>query len=422
MSITGALFSGVSGLAAQGQALGVISDNISNVSTIGYKGVSASFATLVTVSASENAYTPGGVRARPLQHVDQQGLLQSTTSLTDIAMAGAGLFVVNEAAVPGSGSDYLFTRAGSFRPDSDGYLVNTAGYYLQGWPLDSTGALPANTTVLSSLETVNIANLASTAVPTTTAELGMNLPSTAANGDTHSVTVQVFDSLGNAHDLQVDFVYNDTTVPPQWDIAVQDPTLSSTGAVSGTVAPAARSITFNGDGTPATITFPPVDITWTATTANPSSIAFDLGTLGLADGVTQFAGEFAITFIDQDGAQFGAFTYVSIGEDGVVTAHFDNGQLFDIYQLPIAMFPNFNGLEPRDGNAYLQTREAGNLLLVQANTGGAGIVASSALESSTVDLATEFTNMIVTQRAYSASAKIITTADEMLEELIRISR
>ena len=88
MSITGALFSGVSGLAAQGQALGVISDNISNVSTIGYKGVSASFATLVTVSASENAYTPGGVRARPLQHVDQQGLLQSTTSLTDIAMAG----------------------------------------------------------------------------------------------------------------------------------------------------------------------------------------------------------------------------------------------------------------------------------------------------------------------------------------------
>ena len=91
-------------------------------------------------------------------------------------------------------------------------------------------------------------------------------------------------------------------------------------------------------------------------------------------------------------------------------------------RLPIAKFPNFNGLEPRDGNAYLQTREAGNMLLVQANTGGAGIVASSALESSTVDLATEFTNMIITQRAYAASAKIITAADEMLEELIRISR
>jgi flagellar hook protein FlgE len=422
MSITGALFSGVSGLAAQGQALGMISDNISNVSTIGYKGVSAGFATLVTISATQNSYTPGGVIARPLQHVGQQGLLQPSTSRTDIALAGAGLFVVNDSAVPGSGGDYLFTRAGSFRPDASGNLVNTAGYYLQGWALDSTGALPANTTVLSSLDTVNIANLASTAVPTTLVELGMNLPSTAANGDSHSVTAQINDSLGNAHDLQVDFVYNDTTVPPQWDITVQDPTLSSSGAVSGTVTPAARSMTFNGDGTPATITFPPVDITWTAVAANPSSIAFDLGTAGLPDGVTQFAGEFAITYIDQDGAQFGAFTHVSIGEDGIVTAHFDNGELFDIYQLPIAMFPNIDGLEPRDGNAYLETRDAGNLLLVQPNTGGAGIIASSALEGSTVDLAEEFTNMIVTQRAYSANAKIITTADEMMEELIRISR
>ena len=422
MSITGALFSGVSGLAAQSQALGMISDNISNVSTIGYKGVSASFATLVTVSATNNSYTPGGVRARPLQHVGQQGLLQSTNSRTDIAIAGSGLFVVNEAALPGSGSDFLFTRAGSFRADADGNLVNTAGYYLQGWPLYNTGGLPANTTVLSSLETVNIANLASTALPTSLVELGMNLPSTAANGDTHSVTVQIFDSLGNASDLQVDFVYNDTTVPPQWDINIQDPVLSATGAVSGTVAAAARSIVFSGDGTPATITFPPVDITWTGTGANPSTIDFDLGTLGLADGVTQFAGEFVITFIDQDGAQFGAFTHVSIGQDGIVTAHFDNGQLFDIYQLPIAMFPSFGQLEARDGNAYLQTREAGNLLLVQANSGGSGIVASSALEGSTVDLAEAFTNMIVTQRAYSANAKIITTADEMLEELIRISR
>ncbi len=144
--------------------------------------------------------------------------------------------------------------------------------------------------------------------------------------------------------------------------------------------------------------------------ANPSKTA---------NGVNQVVGEFTNIF---SGAQFGTFTHVSIGDDGIVTAHFDNGQLFDIYQLPIAMFPNFNGLEPRDGNAYVQDRRAGNLLLLQANTGGAGIVASSALESSTVDLATEFTNMIVTQRAYSASAKIITTADEMLEELIRISR
>jgi flagellar hook protein FlgE len=420
MSIYGALFSGVSGLAAQGQALGMISDNISNVSTIGYKGVSAGFATLVTKSASETSYSPGGVRARPLQHIDQQGLLQATTSQTDISIAGSGFFVVNEAAVPGTGNDYLYTRAGAFRPDADGNLVNTAGYYLQGWPLDSTGALPTNTTVLSSLETVNIANLAGLAVPTSLAELDLNLPSTAADGDTHSATMQIFDSLGNAHDLQIDFVYNAALA--QWDINVQDPTLTSTGVVSGTLAPAARSITFNGDGTPNVISFPPIDITWTATTANPSSISVDLGTSGLTDGLTQFAGEFAISFIDQNGLRFGSFTNVTISEDGIVSAQFDNGEQLDIYQLPLARFPSPNGLEARDGNAYLRTRASGDVLLLQANTGGAGVVVASALEGSTVDLATEFTNMIVTQRAYSASAKIITTADEMLEELIRISR
>lgn len=420
MTINGALFSGVSGLAAQGQALGIISDNISNVSTVGYKENSANFATLVTAPATINSYSPGGVRTKPAQHIDQQGLLQATTSPTDIAIVGNGLLVVNEAAVPGIGDDYLFTRAGSFRTDANGDLVNTAGYFLQGWPLSSTGALPANTTVLSSLQTVNTSSLGSTALPTTQIDLGLNLPATAANGDTHSATVQVFDSLGTAHNLQIDFVYDSAT--PEWDITVQNPTLASTGAASGTVTAAARSITFNGNGTPNTITFPDIAITWTATTASPSTIAGNLGTAGLTDGVTQFAGAFSVSFLNQDGLQFGAFTNLSIGANGIVTALFDNGQLLDVFQLPVARFANPNGLEPRNGNAYLQTVNSGAVLLNQAQTGGAGQIASSTLEGSTVDLAEQFTNMIITQRAYSASAKVINTADEMLEELIRVTR
>jgi flagellar hook protein FlgE len=188
------------------------------------------------------------------------------------------------------------------------------------------------------------------------------------------------------------------------------------------VTPAVRSITFNGDGTPDVITFPDIDIAWTATAANPSTIAANLGTSGLTDGVTQFAGDFAISFIDQDGVRFGAFTNVSIDEDGVVSALFDNGERLDIYQLALARFSNPNGLQPSNGNAYFQTARSGDVLLLQANTGGAGTIESQALETSTVDLAEQFTNMIVTQRAYSANAKIITTADEMLEELIRVSR
>ena len=419
MSIYGAMFSGVSGLAAQSQALAMISDNISNVNTVGYKATSAAFATLVTTAAKENFFSPGGVLPIAMQRVDQQGLLQSSVAETDIAVAGSGLFVVNEAAMPGLGSSYLYTRAGQFRADASGNLVNAAGYYLQGWPLDVNGNLPANTTVLSSLQTVNVASLAGNAVPTTTIDLGLNLPSTAADGETHSVTVQVYDSLGNAHDLQMDFVYDLAAL--QWDIVLQDPTLSSTGVVSGTVAAAARSITFNGDGTPNVITFPPIDIAWTTVPANPSSIAVNLGTPGLTDGVTQFAGAFAVSFLDQNGVPFGTFTHVTIDKDGIIAAHFDNGESLDVYTLPLARFANPNGLEARRGNAYIQTQRSGDVLLLQANTGGAGIIASNALEASNVDLAEEFTNMIITQRAYSANARVISTADEMLEELVRIT-
>ena len=420
MSIGGAFFASVSGLSAQSEALGMISDNIANVNTIGYKGVNASFSTLVTTPSSVSSHSPGGVRSQPIRNIQQQGILQTTNSGTDIAIAGNGFFVVNEAAIPALGDEFLYTRAGSFRSDSNGDLVNDAGYFLQGWQLSTTGALPPSTSVLSSLDTVNVANLSSLALPTTNIGMGLNLPSTAANGDTHSATVQIYDSLGNAHNLQVDYVYDSAT--PEWDITVQPPTLASTGVASGTVAAAARSISFNGDGTPNVITFPPIDITWTATTANPSSITADLGTSGLTDGVTQFAGSFVVSFLDQDGVQFGNFVNLSIAEDGLVAALFDNGQSLNIYQLPIARFGNPNGLQPRDGNAFSETIDSGNVLLQQARTGGAGVIASSALEGSNVDLAEEFTRMIITHRAYSANTRVITTADEMLEELTSVIR
>jgi flagellar hook protein FlgE len=203
---------------------------------------------------------------------------------------------------------------------------------------------------------------------------------------------------------------------------VNDPVLASTGIASGTVTPATRSITFNGDGTPATIVFPPVAITAWTTGAIDSTVTMNVGTVNQTDGITQFAGQFALNSVDQDGARYGGFIGVSIGNDGVVTALFDNGEQLAVYQLPIVMFANPNGLAARNGNAYSQTDQSGDIILQQANAGGAGVVASSALESSNVDLAEEFTKMITTQRAYSASARIITTADNMLEELTRIGR
>ena len=417
MSIFGALLSGVSGLAAQSQALGIISDNISNVNTTGYKGTSAQFSTLVTRAVSETLYSPGGVRSVARPNIDRQGLLQSTQVNTDIGIVGNGMFVVNEASTAGLGNEYLFTRAGSFRADKDGNLRNTAGFFLQGWPI-TNGSLPTNTTVLSSLQTVNVSSLAGSATPTSTLELGANLPSTAANGQAHTITSQIFDSLGNAHDLPITFTYDSAT--PQWNVTVASPTLSSTGATSGTVTAATRSITFNGDGTPNTITFPDIAITWTGTAANASTIAVDVGTASQTDGITQFAGQFAVSFINQNGVQFGNSTSVEISENGIVTALFDNGQRLDVYKLPVAIFSNPNGLQSRNGNAYIATDRSGTNLLLEAQTGAAGSFAPAQLESSTVDLAEEFTNMIVTQRAYSGNARVISTADEMLEELIRV--
>jgi flagellar hook protein FlgE len=143
MSIYGAMFAGVSGLAAQSNALGMISDNIANVNTIGYKGVSARFSTLVTQAATQTTHTPGGVMSSPYSFINRQGLLQGSASGTDLAVAGQGFFVVNESANPGFGDNFYFTRAGSFNPDQNGNLVNAAGYYLQGYNLRNGTRRPA---------------------------------------------------------------------------------------------------------------------------------------------------------------------------------------------------------------------------------------------------------------------------------------
>lgn len=419
MSIYGAMFAGVSGLAAQSNALGMISDNIANVNTIGYKGTSARFSTLVTMAATQTTHTPGGVMSSPYSYVSRQGLLQGSASGTDLAVAGQGFFVVNESATPGFGDDFYFTRAGSFNPDQNGNLVNAAGYYLQGYNLRN-GAPPPSSSTFTGLETVNISNLSGSAAATTGIGLGVNLPSTAAVGDGFSVTAQVFDSLGNSHDMEITFT---KTATNSWSWAASDPTLDG-GATSSGTAVGSGDIVFDTDGTPLTFSpaAPSITLSGFTTGAGNATIALDLGTVGSTDGMTQFAGDFTISNIDQDGVRFGNYTGITISEQGIVTALFDNGQRQDIYQLPLGMFRNPNGLEAKSGNVYLETDRSGNFQLNLAGNGGAGDIAPAALESSTVDLAEEFTKMIITQRAYSANTKVITTADEMLDELIRVKR
>lgn len=800
MSLFGALASGVSGLTAQSSAMGAISDNITNVTTIGYKNTKVSFQTLVTKQTSSTFYSAGGVQSKPRQATDVQGLLQASVSQTDISIAGRGFFVVNEAANPTLTNEYLFTRAGSFIQDNEGFLRNTSGFYLQGWPTDATGnVIPANKAltvpnqnVISTdyLATINLNRVGGTATATSTIGIGANLPSSDSTGQTHKTDVQFFDTLGNANTIS--FVYTKSTRNNEWDVQVQPPpktsvatledssgnafesigqlefsarprdgatvvidgktytfdndasltnavaqvdtvTIANTATGGGTltatinatavavavangdtvtvqaqaladainanattsatvVATAAlgvvtitsktagtavtigastntaatstvadfnatpnagtanihrvnvatntttaedvaslitavraadsdfadyggftntrirvnpgvttgiqfiedgsgtitvdpaglldtsgnpvttqttsfnvvetstkyrdfqqftfatkpttgetliingktytfvtsgevagdndlnidasgdlpetladlesaiefqdaqfsgtrvrvrangndagynntlvletlasgtydavfsatfgtavtepdgtsiatsggaaatvtvnknNGIIFNASGLPTTFNVAKLKVQTFANgaadmddaAANAKKMTLDFGTKFEANGMTQFGASFTPVFITQNGSRFGTFAGVSISENGLTTALFDNGETRIIFQIPLATFTNPNSLEGRTGNIWNATEASGDFTLRTANNGPSGSIAQAALEASTVDIGEEFTNMIVVQRAYSASTKIIKTADEMLEELTRL--
>jgi len=888
MSLFGALTSGVSGLSAQSSAMGAIADNVTNVNTIGYKSTEVQFQTLVTAQVSLTQYSPGGVQSAPQTSVDRQGLLQSSTSGTDIAISGQGFFVVNEAAEPAVGDLFAYTRAGSFGVDKDGFLQNVAGWYLQGWPLQPAGnsttgfatvtvgadtfikayqdengdttAINDNIVSRDDLRPINLNTIGGTAQETTNIRLGANLPAGADIGDDHKANVVIFDTLGNSSNLELVFTKEaenawgasleapsgsatielhgsdetDTTpdvfaaaglieftsvpadgeeividgitfefdtddsvvntptrrkvdisaatvtdgsdVSPIFKTAIDNSDIAETsrfvssgneleitqsimgaaisvdvsgslavrqvaandgagtftveaidyaykngsrldfqnafaqadstnsfnfnftaGANSttitagsgtfsnfsagdtivitnaedtenniiatinsvnaagsiltisedlsgfgvnpvdntadttmsilqsydtegvtittgsntaqrfefraGSLAPQANSsntftttaagstivaddtgtfygfqagdtfdltnssddntytvasvssdgrtltitgafvtgdtndtnmtvtinepsgtdlvalpsggdnadvadalataiqansnvttpsrfsadgstltfeqssvgdavvfniddvniisgvsadrtnldedtaasatnftvttssfgakesaISFNGDGTPSAINIDNIDIQWAngasdqefTSTTNDARIGMFIGNTNVADGMTQFAGDYQINFIAQNGAQFGNFAGVSVGGDGIVSALFDNGVTRPVFMIPVTTFVNPNELEVRTGNVFVETDLSGQPTVREAGEGGAGQLAGAALESSTVDIGEEFTSMIVTQRAFSAAAKIITTADEMLEELLRV--
>jgi len=447
MSVYGALFSGVSGLNANSNALGMISDNITNMNTVGYKATRASFSTLATEAASETTYSPGGVQAKPQTLVDNQGLLEAYSSPTDLAISGSGFFVVSDKSENGvSSGDLQFTRAGSFSADDEGYLKNTAGLYLKGWPIDENGDVPTNLGDLNTLETINIQGLTGTAEATTDVKVRANLRSSQsvssvvsggnydptnatynmANAETNgNVTpdfernVQVFDAQGGTHTITMGFLKDTTN--NQWNVELysDDVTTPAQPIASGVMA-------FNPDGsldltnTDSALT-DPISISWT-NGAQASNVTFNFGSDGKTDGMTQYDSTSTLISSSVNGAVFGNVEGVDIGENGVVTAQFDNGLIKDVFKLPLATFQNPNGLERRNGNAFIQSDQSGTFSLQQAGTGGAGKFAPSTLEASTVDLAEEFTDMITTQRAYSAATRIITTADEMLTELNRVKR
>jgi flagellar hook protein FlgE len=569
MSLNSALLAGVSGLIANSSALSSVANNIANANTVGYKTVNTEFEDLVGVSAGAGNYSAGGVQADTQQLVSQSGNTQQTTSATDLSITGNGMFVVTSTATPTASDTRSYTEAGSFTVDANGNLVNAAGYYLQGFPVDeTTGAVTVNPSELNSLATINVGDVGGTATPTTTVTVNQNLDSaqavstaaaatdpsaniitagtppaattldTSATGSlatalaadpTGVATVTVTNSSGQvvftdtsqtlsalqsagsyqwngtetgganapAGDYNISItdpsgnslisgaynavtnnmaMYNANTgvgVKPDAQITIpiansqggqqtvtldllKSPTANQwyaevvapdgniqygTGSVLNNNQLSTGTLSFNQDGsinlanstvfgsgnTSPTLDFGASGTTPTTATGyawgNSLGIAAQKISLNLATstgGITQLDSATLTQSIEADGTAFGSLNNVSIDSNGFVTATYSNGVSKQIAQVALATFSNPDGLTAVTGDAYQVSTTSGSFNLKAPGSAGAGTITPDSLEASTVDLSSQFASLITTQQAYSASAKVLTTADNMEQALIQV--
>jgi len=462
MSINSAMLAGVTGLVANSSALAAISDNIANVNTVAYKRNQVNFGSVVTAQVA-GRYSAGGVSATSRQYISQQGLIQAGTSSTDLAISGDGFFVATQKATGLTNADTrLFTRSGSFSVDANGFLVNDANLYLQGWPVQANGTFDINPSDLNKLQSINVRGQGTAVAKTTSVEIAANLdkggvvsageaaylpttnasmadyaadPTTGTRPD-FTMEMNVIDSTGATRKVAVSFLKTDAATPNTWhaeiySIPVTDVTTGGTfrpgqlaaGTVKftqdGAIDLAATTL-FGAAGSPAQFSMDASGTAGTPRWADALGIADQTVTLDL-DGLKQFAQPSTVTSINSDGAGVGNVVGVEVDEEGFVSAVFDNSQIRVIGKIALATFPNADGLQAVSGNAYRAGAKAGQMLIKEPGL-GAGAISAASLEASTVDLSAEFTGLILTQKAYSASSKIISTADQMLDELMNIKR
>ena len=423
MSLTGALSSAISALNAQSQSLAMISDNIANADTVGYKTTSAMFEDMVTASSSLTSYSSGGVSVNGRANITQQGLLAATVNATDVAIKGAGFFVAKDA----SGNTF-YTRNGAFTPDKNGILEND-GFFLQGWRTDASGNIIGDPTA-ANLTQINTEVASTNASATTKSSISANLPANAAVGDTFNSSMTVFDSLGTPNSVQITWT---KTGANAWtaDFGDAEPASDPTANPPNGTGGASIAITFNPDGSLASTTPAPATLSitgWTdgaADMTGATAIALNFGTVGKKDGLTQLATAddtpaIGNVKINSDGLPFGTLSKVSIATDGSgsVDATYSNGQTITLYKLAVSTFSDPNGLGAHSDGMYSATSASGNPTLETSGTNGAGTIFGSELESSTTDTSGQFSNMISAQQAYSAASQVITTVNKMFDTLI----
>jgi len=412
MGITSALYSGVSGLNTNSQAMSVIGNNLANTNTVGFKGARTVFSDMLSSSISGSGGTSQvgrGVNMSTVDNIFSQGTFETTESGLDVAIEGQGFFILKQ---PGNNTTY-YSRAGAFRFDDQGYLVNPEGMRVQGQQYDATGVLrPGDPTDIYVSNAGMIKGQTTTAV---TQNLNLDASESViaqafdpadANTYNYSSSTQIYDSLGNPHLLTTYFRKTDQN---QWE-------WHWSADVNGTVQQGlGGTLDFTTEGiaanTPQGGTIPAID--WqNGTTQTAVNLTFN---------TTQFSSASRILSQDQDGYAAGKLTNIGIDPDGAVVASYSNGQRVKISHLVLARFTNPNGLEAAGSNTFLATSESG-----AASTGlpgpELGKVFTNSLEMSNVDMGSEFVRMITVQRGFQANSKIITTVDEMLSDLINLKR
>ena len=404
----------LSGLDATQQALNVISNNLANLNTTGFKGQTANFQDLFyqnlgTTGAGNPVQIGAGSRVGSISSNFTNGSLNNTGVPSDVAITGNGFFVTQDV-----NGTVFYTRAGNFTVNADGQLVTASGQTVMGYPAVQ-GIVNRSATLGPLL--VGQSSI-SPPVATTTMEQQTNLNASSAVGDQYSAPLTVYDSLGSPHVLNFNYTKTGTGA---WDYQITIPA-ADVGGSGNPVVVASGSLTFDSSGNLSSPTgsITGISISGLADGAANMSLTWNLAGAGGSSLLTQVNAPSATTSTNQDGYSSGVLQSYTVQADGIIEGQFSNGQVQALGQIALANFANTQGLQLVGGDAYAPTLASGSAVIGVPNSGTLGTLTGGALESSNVNISKEFTNLIVAERAFQADARMITTLDSVSQVTINL--
>ena len=427
MGILSSLYTGVSGLTAHGEALGVTADNVANAATTGFKGSRAEFQDIIAKSLKGilgGNQIGRGVKVGAVNPILNQGNLDSTDKATDLGISGDGYFVTK-------GSDGVtFTRDGSFKFDREGYLITNDSQRVQGFMTDEKG------NIINKTGDIKFPRALIPAKGTTQVKMDLNLDSRVEPTKKfdikdpyatshYSTGVEIFDSQGNKHLMTMFF---NKTEDRTWEWRGVVDGKEVTGGDEGMLSEICKGkLKFNVDGKLESQELSESNLNFKGGAFQNQQVKFNFGDAiaeggkGL-DGTKQYGKDSDLISWNQDGAAAGTITGMSFNDEGVLTAVYSNGEAKDLAQIALAKFENPEAMFKVGNNRFRESRDSGSPAIGQPNRAGRGKLLAKSLERSTVDLATEFVQLIQGQRNFQANAKTITTTDQLLEEVIQLKR